>query len=62
VAEEDAYICPAGEHLTYHYTNEEKGLVLHHYWTNACKSCAIKPQLHHRQGATDHAMGARAHP
>ena len=42
VAEQDAYICPAGEHLAYHYTNEEKGLVLHRYWTNACKSCAIK--------------------
>ena len=42
VAEQDAYICPAGEHLAYHYTNEEKGLVVHRYWTNACKSCAIK--------------------
>jgi hypothetical protein len=42
VAEEDAYICPAGERLTYHYTNEENGLVLRRYWTNACQSCAIK--------------------
>src|SRR6266702_2378744 len=42
VAEEDVYICPAGKRLTYHYTNEEKGLVLHRYWTNACQSCAIK--------------------
>src|SRR5271169_3906774 len=42
VAEEDVYICPAGERLAYHYTNEEKGLVLRHYWTNACRSCAIK--------------------
>src|SRR5450432_665497 len=25
VAEEDAYICPAGERLAYHYTNEENG-------------------------------------
>src|SRR6266498_4772245 len=25
-----------------HYTNEENGLVLHRYWTNACQSCAIK--------------------
>ena len=25
VAEEDVYICPAGERLTYHYTNEENG-------------------------------------
>ena len=42
MAEEDVYICPAGERLTYHYTNEENGLVLRRYWTNACQSCAIK--------------------
>jgi transposase len=44
VAEEDAYICPAGERLTYHCTNEENGLALRRYWTNACQSCAIKPR------------------
>jgi hypothetical protein len=42
VAGEDLYICPAGESLTYRYTNEEHGLVLRRYWTNACPSCAIK--------------------
>jgi transposase len=42
MAEEDIYICPAGERLAYHYTNEENGLVLRRYWTNACQSCAIK--------------------
>jgi transposase len=42
VAEEDVYVCPAGQKLTYHYTNEENGLVLRRYWTNACQSCAIK--------------------
>ena len=42
LAEEDVYVCPAGEKLAYHYTNEEKGLVLHRYWTNSCQSCAIK--------------------
>jgi hypothetical protein len=42
MAEEDIYVCPAGERLTYHYTNEENGLVLRRYWTNACQSCAIK--------------------
>jgi len=44
VKEEDVYICPAGERLTYHYTNEEKGLTLRRYWINACQSCAIKNQ------------------
>src|SRR6476661_4982539 len=42
VAEQDVYICPAGKRLAYHYTNEEHGLVLRRYWTNACQSCAIK--------------------
>ena len=42
LAGEDRYICPAGESLTYRYTNEEHGLVLRRYWTNACPSCAIK--------------------
>jgi len=43
VAEDDVYICPAGERLTYRYTNEEKGLTLRRYWTNVCQGCAIKP-------------------
>jgi hypothetical protein len=42
VAEEDVYICPAGERLAYHYTTEENGLILRRYWTNACQNCAIK--------------------
>src|SRR3982074_990804 len=42
VAEEDVYICPAGETLAYHYTTEENGLILRRYWTNACQGCAIK--------------------
>ncbi len=42
LAEEDVYVCPAGERLTYRFTNEENGLVLRRYWTNACQSCAIK--------------------
>ena len=39
---EDAYRCPAGEKLTYHYTNEEDGQQLRRYWTNACRDCALK--------------------
>jgi len=40
--DEDAYRCPAGEKLTYHYTNEEDGQQLRRYWTNACRDCALK--------------------
>jgi Transposase DDE domain len=41
VAEEDAYICPAGERLAYCYTNEENGLVAP-VLDHACQNCAIK--------------------
>ena len=40
---EDAYRCPAGEKLAYHYTNEESGRTLRRYWTAACSRCP-KPQ------------------
>ena len=42
LSDEDVYRCPAGEKLACHYTNEENGLVLRRYWTNACQSCTIK--------------------
>ena len=42
VAEEDVYVCPAGERLAYSYTTEDKGLVVHRYATKACRHCAIK--------------------
>jgi transposase len=42
VAEEDVYICPAGERLAYYCTTEDKGLVLRRYATKACQNCAIK--------------------
>ena len=41
-AKDDVYICPAGQKLTYRYTNEENGLALRRYWTNICQGCAIK--------------------
>ena len=44
VATDDIYLCPSGEQLTYHYTNEEDGKTLRRYWTNACQGCALKGQ------------------
>jgi transposase len=41
---EDVYRCPAGEQLSYRYTNEEAGKVLRRYWTTACLDCALKSQ------------------
>src|SRR4051812_31289261 len=40
----DVYRCPAGEKLTYRYTNEEHGRRLRHYWTSACRHCPLKAQ------------------
>lgn len=40
--DEDAYHCPAGEKLTYRYTNVEAGRTLKAYWTNVCGDCPIK--------------------
>jgi transposase len=42
VAEEDVYICPAGQRLAYSFTTEDKGLILRRYATKACQNCAIK--------------------
>jgi transposase len=42
--EEDVYRCPAGEKLKFYYANEEHGQKMRRYWTNACKTCAIKDQ------------------
>jgi hypothetical protein len=44
LANENVYRCPAGEKLKYRYTNEERGQTLHRYWTDACRTCAIKAQ------------------
>jgi len=41
---EDVYRCPAGEKLTYRYTNEEDGKTLRRYWTTACPHCPLKSQ------------------
>ena len=40
--DEDVYRCPAGEKLTYRYSNIENGQTLRRYWTNACGSCVLK--------------------
>jgi transposase len=44
IADQDVYRCPAGERLTYRYTNEEDGKVLRRYWTTACPECPLKSQ------------------
>src|SRR6202171_1511548 len=41
VAEDDVYRCPAGEQLTYRYTNEEDGKTLRRYWTSTNRYSAV---------------------
>ena len=36
------YRCPAGDHLIWHMTTEEKGKKLHRYWSSNCQSCPLK--------------------
>ncbi|TGD61994.1 IS1182 family transposase [Tabrizicola sp. WMC-M-20] len=38
----DIYRCPAGQALTHRTTTEQQGLQMRRYWTNDCKTCALK--------------------
>src|SRR5258705_7181987 len=62
VAADDVYLCPAGERLTYRYTNQEDGKTLRRYWTTACQACGAEEQVHDWQGAPDLALGTRSRP
>lgn len=44
VTDKDAYRCPVGEYLTFHFAVVERGLTLRRYWTGACLTCSIKDQ------------------
>ncbi|MDH3889266.1 MAG: IS1182 family transposase [Gammaproteobacteria bacterium] len=42
IAKDDEYECPAGERLSYRCTAEDKGKVIHRYWSSACSGCQMK--------------------
>jgi hypothetical protein len=44
VAEDDVYLCPAGERLTYRFTSEEARKRMRRYWTTDCLACPLKPK------------------
>ena len=44
VAADDTYHCPAGERLSYRYQTVDKGKTIRRYWTNVCRTCALKAQ------------------
>jgi hypothetical protein len=43
---EDVYRCPAGEKLTYRFTNEENGRTLRHYWTAGLPDLPAEISVH----------------
>ena len=43
-AAKNEYIYPAAEAPIWRYTNVEKGMTLHHYWSSKCRGCAMKSQ------------------
>ena len=43
-SEDDEYECPAGQRLTYRFTREENGQMIHRYWSSGCPKCAMKDQ------------------
>jgi transposase len=43
-AKRDEYRCPAGKRAIWRMTNEERGQVLHRYWSSDCPRCPIKSQ------------------
>ena len=42
LADDDVYLCPAGERLTWRFATEEQGQIFSRYWSSACQSCSIK--------------------
>ncbi len=43
-ADDNVYICPAGEWLAWRSVTEEHGVTVSRYWTDACGSCSLKSQ------------------
>ena len=44
IAEDDEYLCPAGERAKYRFTRTESGKRTRRYWSSACMGCSIKAQ------------------
>jgi len=44
IAEDDEYLCPAGERAIWRMKTMEKGQAIHRYWSSTCVRCPIKSQ------------------
>jgi transposase/CheY-like chemotaxis protein len=43
-AENDCYVCPADQRLTFRFETKEKGRPVRYYETSACGTCPLKPE------------------
>ncbi len=53
LAADDVYLCPAGERLIYHFTNQEKETDLAPLLDHCLPSLRYQGSMHHGQGAPD---------
>jgi len=42
IAEDDEYLCPAGERLILRFTKQERGRLMNCYWSSSCPRCPMK--------------------
>jgi transposase len=62
VAADDVYLCPAGEKLTYRYTNEEDRQDTASLLDHRLSGLRTQGQVHNRQRAPDLTLGTRSRP
>ena len=60
VAADDLYLCPAGERLVYHFTNEEDGEDTAPLLDHRLSCLRTEEQMHNRQRAADLTLGHEA--
>jgi len=58
VSDEDVYVCPADECMTYRYTNVEKGLTLPPLLDPFLPRLRHQGPMHHGQGTSDYTLGS----
>jgi hypothetical protein len=44
IKQDDEYQCPAGQRAIFRMAREERGMVIHRYWSSACPKCPMKAQ------------------
>ncbi len=44
IKQDDEYECPAGQRAKFRMAREERGIMLHRYWSSACPKCPMKAQ------------------